>query len=175
MTDSTVLSIETMALANTAAIVSIAAVNFDSNQPDCGSTEHFYTELDWMNQGRRRDRSTWKYWMEQSDKAKSALKGKTRLSTALVSLNEFIGHKTDIWALLPFDIPVLTTAYAQCKLNPPWGHWNLCDVRTIKRLYEMKRCGLSTSVTQGETALEKALHKVDIICKGVDTLTDGEW
>lgn len=136
------IDIETLGLNADAAIIEIAAVDFDKE------TGEIYHEIDlvidrndWDK--RRIEASTVAFWMTNStDEVRKKLFGnnvlKDKLDYALIKLSRFIQGDSrsiddvDIWCEgTDFDIAILRNAYKQ---RTPWLYKNVNDLRTITHL-----------------------------------------
>lgn len=155
------IDLETMALKNDAAIVSIGVVMFEPGTAFV-SKKTFYRELDWENQDRVKDRGTIKWWQDQCPKAKEALHGMDNLDDMLRELAEFLPKDVVVWGNGPtFDITKLEHAYDQHKIDIPWGFWNIRDCRTVVDMFNRRRGGIGATMPgkNNHHALEDAQNQ----------------
>jgi len=132
------VDIETLGNKAGAAIVSIAAVQFDLKTGETGET--FYRNIDLqscLNAGLKVSGDTVIWWMQQSDLARRKLSENTiPLSIALSAFNGFIANfytaSMEVWGnSARFDLGILEVAYTALKIETPWAYWNERDVRTL--------------------------------------------
>lgn len=136
------IDLETLSTRPNAAILSIGAVQFDRDTGKIGKT--FYVEVD-MDDAIKHGHvsgSTLRWWMAQSDAAKSVFKDaphdepRGNLHAALCRLKAFILSCTDdarVWGNGPTaDITWLDNAFASAGagMDQPWKFWNIRCVRT---------------------------------------------
>ena len=160
------IDIETMALTERAAIVSIGAVIFDPRANKV-TAETFYRELNWRKQGRTIDPNTRQWWTQQTKAARASLRGKGGLVDALEDLAWWLPDDCKVWGNGPtFDIIILENAYRQEGVAVPWKFWNIRDCRTIKDIYESARGGFSDASGGVEhNALDDARYQAEYVCK----------
>ena len=132
------IDIETMGCSQTAAIVSIAAMEFNMT----GKTgETFYAIVDLqscLDYRLEMDGTTVMWWLRQSEAARKELTESKPLSlpSALLDLNAWINNRDyEVWANgARFDLGILTNAYQVCGIEVPWHFRKERDVRTIVSL-----------------------------------------
>lgn len=142
MTSSHVMiDLETLSTAHNAAIIQLAAVQFN---PMTGAilskfNAHIYTEscLLW---GMTISKSTVEFWQKQEAEAQNMIlfaENKKPLYEALADFKQFlnnIGHFNDVtlWGNGPaFDLSKLAAAYELCGMDKPWKYSNERCVRTL--------------------------------------------
>ena len=161
------IDLETMGTTPNAAIVSIGAVIFDPRY-NIVSKDTFYTELDWRNQGRHFEPSTREWWSKQSVIAKQVLhRGTISLPDALEDLTFWLPDDVRVWGNGPtFDISIPEDAFRQHKIDIPWKHWNIRDMRTAKDMFESQRGGLPMpKLNNNHNALQDAINQAQAVCK----------
>ena len=138
------LDLETLSTAHNAAIIQLAAVQFN---PMTGEVldkfnAHIYTEscLLW---GMTISKSTVEFWQKQEAEAQNMIlfaENKKPLHEALIEFKQFlnnIGHFNDVtlWGNGPaFDMSKLAAAYELCGMEKPWKYSNERCVRTLSAL-----------------------------------------
>lgn len=136
------LDIETLDIAPSAVILSVAAVFFDPLTGQLG--EHYVGCIDPQKPqpGRTLSAATVAWWAAQSDAArKFSFSGQLTLKKALTQLSQFIQLNADdtlkVWGNgKEFDCAILEHAYQQLALACPWSFWQTQDVRTVITLAE---------------------------------------
>ena len=136
------VDIETMGTLHNSAIVSIGAVEFDPF--DEVLTEHtFYEKIDLddcIKHGMTVTAATIKWWMQQSDDARSELTGRDQkgLEITMDLFNNYLqGHSMNmpdlrIWSHgVSFDAVLLESAYRACDRKVPWKYDGVRCTRTI--------------------------------------------
>ena len=130
------IDIETLGTAPGSVILSIGAIEFDANTGDYG--REFYVSIDpqsCIDVGMTMDFSTIKWWMDQSEKARSeAFSGIVNVSVALDLLSDFVKSvgADRVWAKPPsFDHILTEAAYRICKKEIPWHYKTPRDLRTL--------------------------------------------
>jgi hypothetical protein len=131
------IDIETMGNKAGAALVSIAAVQFDLHTGQTG--EQFYVNVDLqscLNAGLKVDASTLIWWMQQNENARMKFTyNPSPLHAVLAQLSEFVasvGLDCEVWGnSARFDLGILEVAFTACKMQTPWKFWNERDVRTL--------------------------------------------
>lgn len=171
-----VIDLETLDRIPSSKIVSIGAVICD---PRYGriSKDIFYVELDHKNQIHRTTcPDTVKWWKKQSPQVRAALKGTTRMKSALEDLAFWVPDDCKVWGNgATFDISMLEDAYRQHDLEIPWKFWNIRDLRTIRDMYESKRGGLGGSPAGGNhNALEDAKLEAKLLLKMWHSILGGD-
>lgn len=130
------IDIETLGTAPGSVILSIGAVEFDAESGQLG--DEFYAAIEpqsCVDVGLSVDMSTLKWWMAQSEEARSAaFAGAEYLSKALFDLHQFVAdaEPSRVWAKPPsFDLVLLESAYKACAITIPWHYRTPRDVRTL--------------------------------------------
>lgn len=163
------LDLETFGNRPGSVIVSIGAVKMDLERGLVG--EGFYRAIDLadaQSQGLTMDAATVKWWLGQSDEARSAICNPVepvRLGWALADFTNFIGDDARVWGNgADFDNAMLAAAYAACKADPPWRHYNSRCYRTMKSLFpdvKLERAGTHHNAL--DDAISQADHLVRIM------------
>lgn len=139
------LDLETMDTKVTSIVLSIAAIAFD---PQTGKhlKPVFYKkiDIDSFPPGFTLSGETLKWWMEQSDEARTeAFCGYDRVNIK-EAMEDFIkwclnvsnGKTIKIWSHgATFDIPIVTYILEKYKLIVPWKYTNARDTRTFYEIY----------------------------------------
>lgn len=135
------LDLETLGTTPDSAIVAIGAVIFDPFTKTFGPEFYQAVDLTSSSEFGRVDPETIKWWMKQTNEAKSVFTDKNAcsLEDALQSFSLFItshgGNDVRIWGNgSGFDNVILAHAYRACKLALPWDFRFDRDVRTIVEL-----------------------------------------
>lgn len=131
------LDLETMSCTANAAIVSIGAVEFSL---ELGIEREFYTVVDLQSGIQKKfdiDGGTIKWWLKQSDEARSAITKKgVEILDALKDFQTFLGKNPQdyrIWGNgSDFDNTILINAFQRHKVMSPWKYSNNRCFRTIK-------------------------------------------
>lgn len=161
------VDIETLGTACDAPVLSIGAVAFDIESGEISAK--FYRAIDPSSalERCRADGATLRWWMAQSDTARSAaFNGDSRIDEALAAFKLWYAGKfptPPIWANGPsFDISILETAFRTYGMKPPWGYNSARCVRTIKAIagdIEMPpRVGVE------HNALDDAIYQAACVC-----------
>lgn len=130
------VDLETLGNSSHSAIISIGAVEFTED----GLGRDFYCLVDpqsCQDYRLRMDASTVMWWMQQSDQARAAFKGKgLTLDTALASFTEWFNPKACMWGNgATFDNVILDNAYKAAGMKRPWHFTKDRCYRTLKALY----------------------------------------
>lgn len=131
------IDLETAATCANAAILSIAAVEFNA---DGLTGKEFYTTVDLSGQeqyGRIINPDTLKWWLKQNQTVRDeAFSGTTTLVTAVREFNDFmngLGTRVLLWGNgSDFDNPIIRSAIEACGFEISW-HRGRC-YRTLKGL-----------------------------------------
>lgn len=137
MKENLMIDIETLGVKPGCVVLSIGAVEFDSN----GLGEMFYdiiepeTCTDW---GLVIEPRTTMWWMDQPEAARKALTNAKRSPLDAV-LKDFIAkfrwRGKKVWANgAAFDFPILEAAFQAVGLKQPWEYWGMNCYRTLKNL-----------------------------------------
>tara|TARA_R110000822_G_scaffold84867_3_gene199050 strand:- start:29002 stop:29541 length:540 start_codon:yes stop_codon:yes gene_type:complete len=160
------IDIETMSTTPNAAIVSVGIVIFDPRYGKI-SKKTYYSELDWQEQNRDKDKDTRKWWSKLDKGIQEALEGIDSLGDTLNEIADFLPADCKVWGNGPtFDITILENAYRQFGIDIPWKFWNIRDCRTVLDMYESKRGGLNKKVGgNAHNALYDAQYQAEYIIK----------
>jgi DNA polymerase III epsilon subunit-like protein len=136
----TMIDLETMSTAKTAAILSIGAVKFDIEEEKIIGEFYQNVELSsCIHLGMHTMQDTLDWWAKDSQKeARDTLtKDAVELDTALLKFLDWINDEGIIpWANgATFDIPILENAFKVCRRPVPWKFYNESCYRTFKRMY----------------------------------------
>lgn len=130
--------IETLDNKYSACILSIGAVEFNKETGETG--EELYIDVDLqscLDEGLTIGASTFKWWMQQSEEARSRIYNATgvTLEEALEQVFAFVkkcGDEVNVWGNgSTFDITILSHALYKFFIETPWKYYNVKDVRTI--------------------------------------------
>lgn len=169
------LDLETLSTNTNAAIISIGAVEFDLLGVQTRKGFHVTIDAnDAIEKGAHVDSDTIKWWMQQSDAARSAFDGGDAYSEveALELFREWL-HKTEADTPKPirmwgngsdFDNVILASAYKRHGLDTPWSFYHNRCYRTLKSLYsdvKMRKTGVAHNALHD--AVRQAHHLLKII------------
>ena len=160
------VDIETLSTKPNAAILSIAAIQFDSKTGLFNPTP-FYLELDHTTFDDRfdRDPKTITWWEKQSQPMPE---GTTDAQTALRAFADYLieTRPSAIWANSPsFDLVILRTAFDAYGLAWPVPFWNERDVRTLKAL-----CS-NPKFAPTHDAIADCKLQIHVVCNSIRQLT----
>lgn len=142
MTD-VMIDIETLGTKSYAAIISIAALEFDISTGTAGHYVQMNVDAQSsVDAGLRIEAETVFWWLKQDTKAITALltEKPVSLHRALVELKEFIEDRQTIAGLrfwgnsARFDLGLLDNAYERAGIKTPWSPFQEMDLRTLDRL-----------------------------------------
>lgn len=163
------IDLETLSLRPDAAILQIAAVEFE---PFHGGSVMvngaFCLGVDLFEQKRDISKSTTEFWQKQTAMGNTVLlnsvtgNNTASLPAALLRLVEWWRQRSPIQAVwshgAAFDLPILTHAFMQDGYaSPPWSHRQVRDTRT---LYMAMGAENHPDVTDRKVELESALGRV---------------
>lgn len=143
------IDLETLGTDPGSVIISIGAVCF-CPETDTVKDEFYQTidVVDSVSNGLTMDASTVMWWMDQSDAARSALKGGAPLDIALRMFSMWIskyGPDVEVWGNgSDFDNVLLAEAFAIAGIEQPWKYYRNRCFRTLKSCapdMEMVRIG----------------------------------
>ncbi len=156
------VDLETVGKSSNAAIIAIGACYFDFN----GTGDRFSAIVDLgssMSHGLTIDAPAIKWWMKQSDEARSQFNSPavSTLKSSLRSFAEFCDPDTIVWGNgSDFDNVILANAFRECDLEIPWKFYNNRCFRTLKNSFVVeapertgKHSALSDAVWQAEHAV----------------------
>ncbi len=167
------IDLETLGTNNAAPIISIGAALFDIKNKQIGDT--FYEVLDVADQIDTKirfvDSSTIKWWMNQSNAAKTVFKTKaTSTKTALENFRTWIITRTDFNKVHPwgngasFDISLIESLFKDYNIPCPWMFWNVMDLRTYKRFIG-KNSPIEKLEGTNHNALDDAINQIKYVFK----------
>lgn len=164
--------LETLGTVSGCSILSIGAVFFD---PAEGLGSEFYqviSRADCLKNGLVEDPNTIKWWMKQSEQARSVMTEAEEetampLLESLGLFNAFIRQHTSVKLYgngADFDNAILIKAYQAVGLGQGWGLYSGRCYRTIKNLFpETKSTGRQGTYHNAlDDAKTQALHLIDI-------------
>lgn len=191
MMNNIMLDIETLDNRPNAAIAQVAAVMFDPSTGELGAEFNQVVDIDDSLLYGTVNGDTIKWWMQQSDEARSIFKAEssTDLESTLHSFTEWVLENSDmktkegnpdalVWGNgATFDNVILGNAYEALGLVRPWSFWNNRDLRTVVDLginlrgVDPKRNTEFDGVPHN--ALDDAKHQVKYLCSILKSL-EGE-
>ena len=162
------LDIETLGTEEGAIVLSIGAVEFDTQSDKMIDT--FYVNIDVissLNFGLIANKDTVDWWSDQErDKAHDMLLEDQRpLPTALLMFSDWLTRigPQNIWAKPPkFDCGLLEAAYRATNIPVPWDHRKPLCVRTAIRMSGINEKEIPFSGTE-HNALDDAIHQAKIV------------
>lgn len=169
------VDLETLDTTATSYIASIGAVMFDPNSDVIGPSLYTVVDLNVPQPGRTISSSTVKWWLKQSDSARSELTGQeTKFSVrqALDALASFMaiqaaqtGWKVDgVWGNgSDFDNAILIDAFHKENMQCPWSFGRNRCFRTIKNMLLPKEVVMPERAGTHHNALDDALHQVKVL------------
>lgn len=128
------LDIETLGTKPGDAIVQLGVVGFDPN------TEIISNPRTWnitAHPDASFDDSTVRWWMNQSDAARSAVfSNATTAGFGVLAFDKWVRENTaddfKVWSKpSAFDVVLVEALYRQCGRTVPWKHWNTRCLRTL--------------------------------------------
>ena len=135
------VAIETASASSDAALISIAAVEFNPN--DRGAGNNFYEVVSLassINAGGTMSPETIKWWMKQNPEVSQECwnnPNESDLESVLIDFNSWLSEFKDLvlWANPPsFDITIIESAMRRLKMKPCWYSSRLMDLRTLRIL-----------------------------------------
>lgn len=133
------IDLETLGLKHDAVILSIGAVEFDSDGPILG--RELYIELDTdIQPAHVVDMSTLKWWIHQTTLGNPIpIHGKIKPRQACYMLIDFFGKlekDAEIWANgINFDMPKLDYLMEIQDMYVPWKYNQVRDLRTLSKIF----------------------------------------
>ena len=141
------IDVETLSTKTNAAIIEIAAVEFNKLSGEIGDTFNVIIRpSEWGKNNRDVDGETVLWWMKQSEEAKKKYNNNEHnmfsLHNALCELSLFIKKHDNadkqidksvvVWGNgATMDITILQSAYEHFNMETPWKFWAVNDCRTI--------------------------------------------
>jgi hypothetical protein len=137
--DHVMIDLETMGTRPDAAIVSIAAVEFDITTGEFGRKFYEKVELQsCLDLGMTVDGATIMWWLNQDEAARRELRnGQRNLNWVLFKLTHFLAacQEGQVWGNgISFDLAILSNAYRAVGQQRPWSHRVERDMRTMVML-----------------------------------------
>lgn len=162
------LDLETLGTEPFAPILSIGACTFHlgdvTGEP---ITDTFYQAIDIessLKLGMRPSGATLKWWMNQSEDARSVFQDPAACSLpdALDAFTDWVNSRpVQVWGnSARFDCGLLAAAYRACSKELPWQFWNERCYRTMKNLPGASSVSLQRMGTH-HNALDDAMSQAD--------------
>lgn len=135
------IDLETLGVGPRAAILTIGWAYFDTDNFEVGPSGKIQVDVQsCIERGMVVNDSTFRWWLQQSDEARSALQTQEapQIDDVLeLFRSELIGRDIKyVWGNgANFDISILETAYELCKIEAPWEFYNVRCYRTVKNLF----------------------------------------
>lgn len=161
------LDLETMGTAPGSAVVQIGAVEF-SIYKVCEPLLITISLESCVAAGMRFDPSTVKWWLNQSDAARSSLSTDCiSLRDGLQAFADWIGKdKACIWGDgAAFDNVLLASAYRACRMPLPWHYSGDRCFRTMKKLFPVERVVSEVAHNAASDAVAQAKQMQAILVK----------
>jgi exodeoxyribonuclease VIII len=163
-TTKVMVDLETLGTRPGSVITSIGATKFDENGP---YGEPFYMRIDLqscVDVGMLIDIETIKWWMKQSDEARSEFQKEAfAIDDVLNSFTEWLGYPSNVVELwgngANFDNALLKAAYDNIGLKAPWAFWHDRCYRTLKAMYPHIK--MPKRVGTHHNALDDAISQVN--------------
>ena len=167
------LDLETLSTRHDACILSIGACLFDIETGAIGETFHRFIAVDDSETRGHISFDTIKWWMQQSDEARSLLfKNKQSIDTetALLDLCAFVPRNKSlkVWSNgATFDLVIIRNDMDRQSLCLTWQYWQERDVRTMVDIAE-RLTGINTAKTVSfagvkHDALADAVHQANYV------------
>ncbi len=160
MTRDIMLDLETLDTRPSAVILSIGAVEFDTDGPIAG--REFYRVLTLSQQlvrGRTESAETIAWWSRQSDEARAVFTAPAVAPVvALQDFATFWSGADYLWSNgANFDGVLLTSLYQSFDMGVPWKFWQERCYRTLVDTYHRMIRTRPTKMTPAHNALEDAV------------------
>jgi len=131
------LDLETLDTKPTALILSIGAVELDT---DTLERREFYHNIDIsqpISSSFSIDPATIRWWLGQSKAAQVALEdNQVSLQEALFDFNTWLAAGSRVWGYgAIFDNAILSNSYDVCKVKRPWSYQNDMCLRNLAKLF----------------------------------------
>lgn len=161
------IDLETLGTDPNTPVISIGAIFFDIASKTLGGS--FYMALDINEQiarGRKPTGDTLKWWLQQADAAKKVFHEKAKPVPEVLNLfNQWFkatNPKANAWGNgSTFDISIMEDMFKDYKLDKPWSHNKVMDLRTFRRF-----CAKGASVKKEGTdhnALDDAISQAKFV------------
>jgi 3' exoribonuclease, RNase T-like len=137
------VDLETLATDPQAAILTVAAIRFNTNRDyseitDPFSMDYFYARVDLDQPNRSINDDTLKWWSEQAVEVREEAFGEEdrfKIADVMTAFTEWARGGDRYWANgAAFDFPILEGAIKDAGQMMPWQFWQVCDARTIYKL-----------------------------------------
>lgn len=163
------IDLETLGTDPETPVISLGAVFFDPTTKKIGNS--FYMALDVTEQiarGRKPTGETLKWWFSQSDAAKKVFHEKARPASEVLTLFaqwfKATNPKAFVWGNgSTFDISIMEHMFKDYKIEKPWNHTKVMDLRTFKRFKaggeQIKKSGVAHNAL--DDAVSQAQYVVD--------------
>ena len=175
------IDIETLSTEQNAAIISIAAVQFNKYTGEIGNEFISYINPShWTENNRHANGNTIVWWLSQDqqliDGMINACKdSNNNLYDSLKDLSVFIKNTNSVEEPIVWgngsvmDISILENAYKSLKLEVPWSYWAVNDVRTIVELNPSIK---ENCTFEGEkhNPLNDCLHQIKYLSETIQSL-----
>ncbi len=164
MTHDCLIVLDTLGTRSTAGILGIHASRFNIDEPT-GPAANLTLAISAdsnRNAGRTYDGDTLAWWTTRPDAADVFTREGTELDFALADLSAFFEGAESLWIMgRGMEAAILTNAYENFQMEPPWPYWAVRDGRTLCDLACWLN-GTQVDVTpRGSTTLETlALRRV---------------
>ena len=163
------IDLETMGTSSNAAIVSIAAVEFDINTGEVGRV--FYHKVDLqscLNIGLTVEASTIEWWMKQADDVRYELFiDSLQIQLVLMQFRSFLSDIPNalLWGnSAKFDLCKLENAYSKCFHWVLWTHEQERDVRTFQSIFpEIKKDLIAKRENSAHNAINDCLFQIEYV------------
>lgn len=129
---------------------------------------------DGFDLGLKADWSTIKWWMEQSEEARSMLGNPGTMQSLSSGIDRLSSYWNDFgcehfWCKgLDFDLAILRTTFDRLGIEPPWPYNAGRDLRTLTDDAEFEKGGMPRlPVLKDHVASHDAIHQVNVVrrCK----------
>lgn len=160
------IDLETLGVGQRAVILSIGAALWN---PETGVVSDFTFHIgleveEQLAKGRKIDASTFGWWMQQSDEARTAIVTRVAKSPreALMIFSKWFGDMegAEVWGHgCGFDINLMESLYADYGMIPPWKYNKVRDTRTLFAAAGKKMGDFRTPNVLAHDALQDAIYQ----------------
>jgi len=131
---SVMIDIETLGTESGCAVLSVGAVEFDTDGVGYGYHESI-SLTSCEAAGLHIDAETLEWWLAQDEEAREVLSGGDDLEDVLQEFSDFVEGHEEVWANSPsFDCAILEHAFDAVGLEVPWEFYHERCFRTLKKL-----------------------------------------